>query len=103
MNKRIKKLWIKALRSGKYKQGINQLKTHCAGNTYKHCCLGVLEEIAVKEGVIKRIAGTFLTKKVQKWAGLNEKNPQLGKQTAAKLNDNGKSFNFIADRIEKFL
>lgn len=40
MNKEIKKQWIEALRSGKYKQGREYL---CVDETY--CCLGVLCDI----------------------------------------------------------
>ena len=41
MNKRIKKAWVKALRSGEYKQGNGQL---CRNDRF--CCLGVLYDIA---------------------------------------------------------
>lgn len=46
-----KDAWIKALRSGKYKQGYGKLKEHDwdrDGETkiYTHCCLGVLCEVA---------------------------------------------------------
>lgn len=39
--------WIKALRSGEYKQAQNKLK-----NTQKNsfCCLGVLCDLAAKDG-----------------------------------------------------
>lgn len=40
MDKRLKKLWVKALRSGRYKQGKGALKE--AG---QYCCLGVLANI----------------------------------------------------------
>jgi hypothetical protein len=40
MKPEIKKAWVEALRSGKYKQGQQALSTH--GH---HCCLGVLLEI----------------------------------------------------------
>ena len=40
MNKKIKAKWLKALRSGKFKQGKDQLRL---GNRF--CCLGVLCEI----------------------------------------------------------
>lgn len=41
MNERIKDLWIKALRSGKYEQGVGYLQTLDG----KYCCLGVLCDI----------------------------------------------------------
>ena len=44
MNKKVKKLWLKALRSGEYEQGREYLVT--TSNTYdKFCCLGVLCDI----------------------------------------------------------
>ena len=52
MNKEVKALWIAALRSGEYKQGAGRLGYTQDGVT-KHCCLGVLCELAVKAGVIE--------------------------------------------------
>ena len=105
MNKRIKKLWINALRSGKFIQGRRKLRSGRKPNN-RHCCLGVLEELAVQAGVIKSFRSTdaVLCDKVMKWAGLSKNNPKLGrKEWAIGLNDSGKSFNFIATRIEKWL
>ena len=42
MKKDIKKKWIDALRSGKFKQGSGEL---CNMESNKYCCLGVLCEI----------------------------------------------------------
>lgn len=39
MDAKIKKKWVKALRSGKYKQAVNRLHWPKEGT---HCCLGVL-------------------------------------------------------------
>lgn len=39
MNKKLKAKWVKALRSGKYKQGRGQLYNP---KTKRYCCLGVL-------------------------------------------------------------
>ena len=41
--------WINALESGEYKQGKHNLRT----NDDTFCCLGVLCDIAVKEGILK--------------------------------------------------
>jgi hypothetical protein len=103
MNKRIKRLWIKALRSKKYTQGTGQLKR--GRIEPEHCCLGVLCELAKAEGVISSYRGTdgYLPLKVGEWAGLAALNPRIGKRTATSLNDTGKSFTEIAERIEKHL
>jgi len=46
MKKKLKKKWVKALRSGKYDQGTGGLHSE-DDNT--HCCLGVLCEVLVKK------------------------------------------------------
>jgi hypothetical protein len=45
MNKEIADKWIEALRSGEYEQGIASLQS---GGRF--CCLGVLCDLAIKEG-----------------------------------------------------
>lgn len=82
MKPEIKAKWFAALRSGEYDKGTGALN-----RDYKFCCLGVLCELAVKEGVIKppKFYGlyarygaasrgewneTFLPPKVAKWAGI---------------------------------
>jgi hypothetical protein len=45
MKKDIAKKWVKALRSGKYKQGKSFLKQFNSKGQPKHCCLGVLCEL----------------------------------------------------------
>ena len=53
MNKTIAMKWVKALRSGKYKQGVGYL---CQVNSKgkKHCCLGVLTEMYQAEQKAKK-------------------------------------------------
>lgn len=110
MNQRIKKLWIKALRSGKYKQGYGKLRRKEDG-TILHCCLGVLEEIHGAETGSRFSTGTgenynLLPETACEWAGLDDVDPVLMPKraaTAAELNDEGRSFGFIADKIEKYL
>lgn len=121
MNPEIKKRWVAALRSGKYVQGKGRLKQRRDHEKSKYCCLGVLAEIAVQDGVIdpprKREDGSYeydgdahtLGTKVQEWAGLCDANPIMcgvGKAdyaSLARLNDDGMSFTEIADVIEKQL
>lgn len=72
MNKRIAKKWTKALRSGKYEQTNGKLQDH-----YGYCCLGVLCELAVKEGVIETYSGGVLPEKVRGWAEIKSSEGQF--------------------------
>ena len=47
MTQEQKKLWIEALRSGKYKQGTELLYYTDAGGDARHCCLGVACDIGI--------------------------------------------------------
>lgn len=118
MNPRIKKIWVSALRSGELEQVRGKLRK--AGN--KYCCLGVLCELAVREGVIPPAqwdynawsycgSREYLPYEVRYWAGINAMNPQVFipdpddpektlESTLAELNDTGSSFDEIADIIE---
>lgn len=101
--------WVKALRSGKYKQGKEQL---CNEDGY--CCLGVAAIIAgatpIQLGdkqwlaVNSAVGHAFATEKPflknipEQLKGMNNKDIISGKVAA--LNDGGKSFAEIADWIE---
>jgi hypothetical protein len=116
MNQDIKRLWIDALRSGNYQQGRGQLRS---GDRY--CCLGVLCELAVAANVVGNVEGndcgfyyydgdgSILPISVIEWAGLFSNNPEVtydddGKRTGlAQLNDMGRTFDQIADLIERNL
>lgn len=85
MNKRIKKLWVEALRSGDYKQGHYILK-NIVENQEEFCCLGVLSDLYFKEhlneqwvkdddgleAILVKEASYFenelLTNKIARWA-----------------------------------
>ena len=45
MRKEVMKKWVKALRSGKFKQGMGTLKQFNSKGVAQHCCLGVLCEL----------------------------------------------------------
>lgn len=113
MRKEIADKWVAALQSGEYKQGRMTLS-----NPYgEFCCLGVLCELAVEEGVIEpsdEVAGVitydgeytqFLPEKVKRWAEM--KNPsgrfviygQIVSLTG--YNDKGKSFLEISEIIKE--
>jgi hypothetical protein len=90
MRKKVKQLWVNALRSGKYEQG---RKVLCSLDN-KYCCLGVLTEVYIeqmkKKSKVNKLPSTFvcsryqyrvegehnatclLPKVVEKWAGLNQ-------------------------------
>lgn len=107
MNADVKKLWVDALRSGEYKQGFGSLKSAEDKNTF--CCLGVLCEIAVQQGVIPAPEGVFycgiydeiLPDEVCEFAGLDTDCPSIGGHTLTHLNDDeGFNFESIAQLIE---
>lgn len=86
MDKRIKALWIGALRGGEYAQGVGRLRSK---ETDKFCCLGVLCDLASKEGVGdwrsyeddvlavnfltegEGVESAFLPRAVRAWAGIS--------------------------------
>lgn len=114
MNKVAEK-WVKALRSGKFKQAQGALaKVSKTGKVSGHCCLGVLCELAVKAKVVKRVINkknaevryggdyALLPYKVRKWAKLRLANGGYGQaDSLAAANDGGMSFKRIARLIEE--
>lgn len=107
MNEKIKTRWIKALRSGKYKQGRSYLHADD-----KFCCLGVLCELAVESGVILPArkeqedwcytygvssTAAMPPAEVKFWSDLTNADTL---NTLANMNDGGYSFEDIADFIE---
>lgn len=117
MNARVKKLWLKVLRSGKFKQGKRAL--HPKPDEF--CCLGVLCELYRKregeewddyadDGYFESSflgEENILPDEVQQWAGLDSIDPPLSRahnaRSASVLNDAGETFEHIANRIEKYL
>ena len=117
MNKKVKQLWLEALRSGEYKQGETQLRK---GN--KYCCLGVLCDIYRKnfggkwdktgafEDSYTYTAESFLPEGVRRWSGLNAIDPDIEDIALSTLNDGGVpdcpislTFDEIADLIQVHL
>lgn len=113
MNKKVKKMWIAALTSGKYEQGKGQLRNE----NNKFCCLGVLcnlhaqahPEIAAKQTRPGKYMGedSFLPYEVREWAGLDSDDGGYvvcdENATLVERNDDGFSFRKIAKIIqEKF-
>lgn len=115
MNPVIKEKWLTALRSGDYTQGKGCLKQGSCG-TLAYCCLGVLAEIAVDEGVARwddntlvgpdgRASAGYLIPAVMDWASVDSRDPVVKNEVnrgmpLSSLNDSGKTFSEIADLIE---
>jgi hypothetical protein len=105
MNHRIAKKWIDALCSGEYKQTTSTLKDACG-----FCCLGVLTDLAIKEGVFsgwddssvqrQRDAVEFAPGEVCEWSGLKVKNGAVFDRSLSSLNDTGYTFEEIAGVIQ---
>ena len=101
----VRKAWVKALRSGQYKQGQHSLCTN-----KRYCCLGVLAELAVQYGVAKKLSNLydgregFLSSGIMDWVGLQTDSGRYMKgyntTSLALMNDQGMSFTDIADIIE---
>jgi hypothetical protein len=109
-NKKNIRMWVEALRSGKYKQGDSVLKMRDA-----FCCLGVacdisrvgewhqvepfeFEEYRTRNGE----SSALLPYEVSVWLGFTDEDPQIGKTLATELNDSDRlTFAEIADRIER--
>jgi hypothetical protein len=128
MNPEVKAKWLEALRSGEYKQTRHTLRSCTDG----FCCLGVLSDIYRKEvggswqlghdgddtvySIVNKnqddCATVELPDCIKHWAEVDACNPQVhlkkeddsfGFVSLATLNDEGKTFNEIADLIEKQL
>jgi hypothetical protein len=119
MNPEVKKAFVEALRSGEYSQTQSYLhltKDH-ADTPSGYCCLGVLSELAEREGVVTSTTNTngivefrgknrdfssaFLIETVADWAGWEF---ESGIDSALMgINDNGGSFEMIADLVEEHL
>ncbi len=116
MNPELKDKWIKALRSGYYKQGQEVLKSI----DYKFCCLGVLCDIidtnkwSLKtslEAYTWESSDSLLPRSLQNELDLDsyvmidllQKDSEYQRYSLTMLNDQGMSFDQIADVIEYFL
>lgn len=109
LEKEFAQKWIKALRSGKFKQGSGYLKDEI--NCY--CCLGVAcHIISPKARITKKfyIDSDSLSKNTNVSKQLFKKMPELLRGTdvensfvynVSEMNDAGMSFNEIADWIEE--
>ena len=95
ISKSFKRKWVKALRSGNYKQGEGFLQ-----NRNAYCCLGVaciVAGVPIPKSLDDR--ATFNYEPLRKATGLT----YTDAGTLSHLNDDGHSFAEIADYIEKHL
>ena len=110
MKKRIAKKWVAALRSGDYKQQKGSLADL---HRDSHCCLGVLCELAILNGVdldtYDEVPGfdderAYLPFRVQDWAGVRDRGGSFPRGdyriSLMAMNDDGYSFSRIANAIE---
>lgn len=126
MNPDIKTRWLEALRSGEYPQTQGALNRPIRDGEKPAglCCLGVLCELAVEDGIVRRVpysdymlayiaegaeyvSNAILPREVVDWAGLDtayglELDPEED-VTLTTLNDGGNTFAEIADVIEEHL
>lgn len=125
MNEVVKEKWVKALRSGEYKQTIGKLSKEG-----KYCCLGVLCDLYEKEThsgewepsnrddkcLVFKAGGVQDTEippiPVVRWAGfksiddltINRWDDEYALQgDLVDINDSGNSFETIADLIEEYM
>lgn len=100
MNKELKAKWVAALRSGKYGQCQGVLRDFDG-----YCCLGVLREIIAPRSTDSDDDWAALSHDMSEMAGLRRYGigPNNEQETLAAMNDEGKSFDEIADYIEKHL
>lgn len=116
MKPEIKEKWVAELRGGKRLQGKGCLRQETLNHECEYCCLGVLAEIAVDEGVARwddntlvgpdgRASAGYLIPAVMDWASVDSRDPVVKNEVnrgmpLSSLNDSGKTFSEIADLIE---
>ena len=107
--------WLKALRSGKFKQG-KKVLCDVSGKTPRYCCLGVACVVAQELNLLPIKKETedgcvffndiveVLANDITNAVGLRTANGEFydgaGTSTLSRLNDEGMSFKKIADIIE---
>lgn len=114
MDKGIADAWIEKLSGGSIKQGRHSLCIYKQDRGYEICCLGVLCELAIEnglnidineqqvhEGIISERfyngEAKFLPESVMKWAGMKTAFGRFGKETDETLDYlNDQSFDFDA-------
>lgn len=120
MKKEIADRLVEALESGKYKQGRGLLKFKEDGEEYCHCVMGVLCELAVKDGILQEsVVSENVMGKIFKVHGFGDMNGTADPKTASipdalrdwagiydsatliSYNDRGYSFEYLAKYIKE--
>jgi len=109
VKKSIAMKWVEALRSGEYRQTTSVLRNE---DGIGHCCLGVLCELSPNQKNYMNLSrnkrkNEVLPLVVQKWAGMKTANGEfkysaMPETALSGLNDNGDTFEQIADLIETY-
>ena len=114
MKQEVKEKWVAALRSGEFKQGFYVLAEKTFNET-QYCVLGVLCEIAFREGITAKETDDLiydiydgqdcdLPESVMQWAELESPESIADAFLLTTFNDKlRKSFNELADIIERYL
>lgn len=117
MKREVMQMWVDALRSGEYQQGVGELRVVWETGDIDYCCLGVLcdlhrrrtnqgewlEEGYVPWGASKKHVRT-LPEPVRRWAEMRDGNPDMPEKqmTIAELNDVSElPFTELAELIEQ--
>jgi hypothetical protein len=103
MDQNVKELWLKALRSGEYKQGRRQLRD----TSDNFCCLGVLCDV-IDPTKWKTASPELVSYTYEGFGGTLPESIQIYAEVPLNItsflinmNDGGKSFTRIADYIEE--
>lgn len=109
-------LWLQALESGEYVQGKGELVDQDNPQDIKYCCLGVLCDVARKNGINTRFDGRgYLPRRISRLIGMTEEgrfnspitlryhNNYSEFEDLTRINDWGISFKRIAKIIRKQL
>ena len=116
MNREIAERWVEELRSGKWKKAVGHLALRQGVKSFRHCCLGVLCEMAIRDGVQVEIKDDgdhrcfdeevgVLPESVMKWAGLETARGQfkqrIGENALTYINDHSEGWERTIEAIEQ--
>lgn len=91
MNRMVARSWVRALKSGKYVQGMGRL----VDDAGRRCCLGVLQDLyerKVKDADVVKTSTWYLSAGCMQWASIS---------TSSGSYDNNKSLSYANDCEKK--